>query len=28
LSKLIDWQPKTLTEVLSELLPIKWYKID
>jgi nucleoside-diphosphate-sugar epimerase len=23
LSKLIDWQPKTLTEVLSELLPIK-----
>ena len=23
LSKLIDWQPRTLTEVLSELLPIK-----
>ena len=23
LSKLIDWQPRSLTEVLSELLPIK-----
>jgi nucleoside-diphosphate-sugar epimerase len=28
LSKLINWQPRTLTEVLSDLLPFKLYKLD